>query len=137
MDQGQTMSPGGQAGTAQTGIPAFANGEAIPRLAATMIREGMDFVADRLRADSRAIEEMRCCGNLMDLAMLQQRWFAEAAQDYSDAASRLFEHAMELASAALPETAAEPPAPAEATPLRRPGKAGRGPVPPQQPVAAE
>ncbi|MBR0669704.1 hypothetical protein [Neoroseomonas soli] len=133
MDQGQTMSPGGPTSTAPIGFPALANGEAIPRLAATMIKEGMDFVADRLRADSRTIDEMRCCGNIMDLAALQQRWFAEATQDYSDAATRLFEHAMELASTTLPETTAEPPAAEPPAPPR----ASRAPRAPDQPVAAE
>jgi hypothetical protein len=134
MSHGQTMSPGGPA---PIGFPAFANGEAIPRLAATMIKEGMDFVADRLRADSRTIEEMRCCGNVMDLAALQQRWFTEAAQNYSDAAARMFEHAMALAATALPEAATEPPPADESTASPRAGRAPRVATPAEQPVAAE
>ena len=136
MSHDPAISSYGQASAAQIEFPALANAEAIPRLAAIMIQEGMDFVAERLRADSRIFEEMRGCGTLMDLALLQQRWLTEAAQDYSSAATRLFEHAMAVASP--PQTSAEADALAEAKAMPRPGRtATRASDPMHPPVAAE
>lgn len=110
-------------GAALTAFPAFPNGEAVPRVATGMMNECMDLVTVRLQAGSRTFDEMLCCGNLTDLALLQQRWFVQAAQDYSGAMTRLFEHAVALATTALPETGAAPPAEAE-TPAA-PRAAGR------------
>jgi hypothetical protein len=92
---------------ALAGLP---NGEAMTRAATSLMKESMDFVSERLRADSRLLEQACNCGNLADLAALQQRWMAEAFRAYSEATTRMFTQAFAAAPPPEAQEAAREPA---------------------------
>ncbi|MBP0463231.1 hypothetical protein J5Y09_04855 [Roseomonas sp. PWR1] len=105
MDSFTTQGP--MAGAA--GMPAA---DAVPRLAATWMRDTMDFMAERLRADARTLQEAGCCDSLSDLTMVQTRWVTEATQAYSEATLRFMESFVRLGAPATTDEAAPQPEPA-------------------------
>lgn len=96
-------------GNLDFGLAGLPNGEAMTRAATNLMKESMDFVSDRLRADSRMLEQACSCGNIADLAALQQQWMAEAFRAYSEVTSRMLTQAFAAATPAeAPEAAARP-----------------------------
>lgn len=114
MDNATAAQAHASSPTMDPGWAGFPGGDAISRVTADMVKDGMAFAAERLRADSRMLEEMCACGNLADLAVLQQRWMTDAFRSYSDVTTRMLGHAVALAA----------PAPGEAPP-GAPTKAAR------------
>ena len=84
------------------------------------MRETMDFLAERLRADARTLQEAGCCDSLSDLTEVQTRWVAEATQAYSAVTLRLMDSFVRFGAATPAKE--EAPAP-EAAPRRRPREA--------------
>jgi hypothetical protein len=112
-------------GSLDFGLAGLPNGEAMTRVATNLMKEGMDFISDRLRADSQLFEQACTCGNIADLAALQQQWMAEAFRAYSVVTSRMLTQAF---AAATPTDAAE----AVGEPEARPSRAARA----HEPAAA-
>lgn len=102
-------------GSLDFGLAALPNGEAVARAATTMMKEGMDFISDRLRADSRLFEQACGCGNIADLAALQQQWMTEAVRAYSEVTNRMLTQAL---AAATPTEATEAAGEPEGSPSR-------------------
>ena len=99
------------------GMPAA---DAMPRLASAWMRETMDFLAERLRADARTLQEAGCCDSLSDLTEVQTRWVTEATQAYSAVTLRLMDSFVRLGA---PPPAKQEAAAPEAAPRRRPREA--------------
>jgi hypothetical protein len=104
-------------GTTASGA-GMPSADAMPRLAASWMRDTMDFMAERLRADARTLQEAGCCDNLSDLTVVQTRWVTEATQAYSDATLRFMQSFMRIGAPAATEQELEE-APRSETASRR------------------
>lgn len=85
----------------------FDQGGALAGVGKAWVQEMTALMASRLRADADAVLAMGACTTLTDLALLQQRWLAEAGQSYSAASQRFAQLAIDAArtatEAAMPE----------------------------------
>ncbi len=82
---------------AALGMP-MPGGEALGDMGKAWMQAMTALFAARLRADADTVLAMGACTTLTDLALLQQRWFTEAGQAYSDAAQRMVRIATEAAA---------------------------------------
>jgi hypothetical protein len=87
------------AGTSSFAAP-FDQGGALAGVGKAWMQEMTALMASRLRADADAVLAMGACTTLTDLALLQQRWLAEAGQTYSAASQRFAQLAIDAARGA-------------------------------------
>lgn len=100
-------------------VAGLPSADAMPRLAATWMRETMDFMAERLRADARTLQEAGCCDSLSDLTMVQTRWVTEATQAYSEATLRFMQSFVRMGAPVAAAEEQEEPHRSETTSRRR------------------
>ena len=84
------------------------NASVFGRTFATMQKESLRFLNQRLEDNMKAVEEFGACRSLPDYVATQQRWFAGLTRAYVEEWQRCSELMAEMTREGAAETTAEP-----------------------------